>query len=348
MKNLNLLLIGLLLIPTLFLTSCDRGDDPTPPVSEQDQAAVLKSYMINNQYDLQHIIGGTGMASPASFVVDAPAKGSTQAQIDAFLSTYTIMDLRSATDFNAGKLPGATNVLFKDILTFANAATKPILVVCYSGNTATYATALLRMYGKRDARTLKWGMSGWHSTFANHATSGWNNRISNDAATSSNWNPANTPAPAVATYPAPKVMSLLTAGDALLKARVEAVVAEGFKAIDPKTLLSNPSTHFIVNYFSNTDFLAYGHVKGAHRIQPFNLAGDQTGNLTNLNIDASKPVAVYCYTGQTSGIVTAWLRVLGYDAYSGVQGMNRFWNDNPGWGTSGNKWKTDKPSELAY
>lgn len=347
MRKLSLLFIGLFMLPMFLLTSCDRGDDPTPPTDTSNKYTILKDYMIANQYDLQHIIGGTGMASPTSFVVDAPVKGSTQAQIDAFLATYTIMDLRVTADFNAGKLPGATNVLFKDILTFAATATKPILVVCYSGNQATYATALLRMYGKRDARTLKWGMSGWHSTFANH-TSGWNNRISNDASGHANWNPANTAPPIVATYSVPNVILPATVGEAIFKARIEAVVAEGFKSVDVKTLLATPTDHFIVNYFSLTDFNAYGHVKGAHRIQPFNLAGDLSGNLTNLNIDSTKKVAVYCYTGQTSGIAAAWLRVLGYDALSGVQGMNRLWNDNPGWGASGNKWKTDKPAELAY
>ena len=35
-----------------------------------------------------------------------------------------------------------------------------------------------------------------------------------------------------------------------------------------------------------------------------------------------KPIVVYCYTGQTSGFVTAYLNVLGYDVKSLLFGTN--------------------------
>ena len=47
----------------------------------------------------------------------------------------------------------------------AATADKPILVVCYTGQTACYATSLLRLYGYEDTQALKWGMSGWDSQF---------------------------------------------------------------------------------------------------------------------------------------------------------------------------------------
>ncbi len=46
MKKLSLLLIGLLLIPALFLTSCDSGDDPgTTPVATP-AFTLMKEYMV--------------------------------------------------------------------------------------------------------------------------------------------------------------------------------------------------------------------------------------------------------------------------------------------------------------
>jgi rhodanese-related sulfurtransferase len=42
-------------------------------------------------------------------------------------------------------------------------------------------------------------------------------------------------------------------------------------------------------------------------------------------LSTEKPVVVYCYTGQTSSHVAAFLRVVGYDAKSllyGANGMN--------------------------
>jgi len=343
MKKLTLLLVGLFMLPMFLLTSCDRGEDPAPPTDTTNKYTFLKDYMIANNYDLQQVIGGTGMPSP-SFVVDPPVD---QAAVDAFLATYTVIDIRAAADFATGRIPGATNVLFTNILTATAAATKPILVVCYTGNQATYATALLRMYGKRDAVALKWGMSGWNNVFAIQPN-GYTTRIGNIAVGHANWNPANTAAPANATYAIPNFILPATTGEAILKARVEKVVADGFKGITPSTALTTPSDYFINNYYSANDFAAYGHIKGAFRIQPFNLAGTLTGNLTNLNLDPTKKIATYCYTGQTSGVVSAWLRVIGYDAFSVTMGMNGLWNENPGWGTNANKWTASKPKSLNY
>ncbi|GAG87765.1 unnamed protein product [marine sediment metagenome] len=62
MKKLSLLLIGLLLIPSLFLTSCDRGDDPgSGPVAEpiplgekRDGAYAMVSY--DTKWNLQPVL----------------------------------------------------------------------------------------------------------------------------------------------------------------------------------------------------------------------------------------------------------------------------------------------------
>ena len=43
-------------------------------------------------------------------------------------------------------------------------------------------------------------------------------------------------------------------------------------------------------------------------------------DLTTLPTD--KSIAVYCYTGQTSAFLTAYLRLLGYDAKSVLYGTN--------------------------
>jgi rhodanese-related sulfurtransferase len=51
-------------------------------------------------------------------------------------------------------------------LTTAASATKPILVVCYTGQSAGHAVVALRLSGYSDAKVLKWGMSGWRSDLA--------------------------------------------------------------------------------------------------------------------------------------------------------------------------------------
>ncbi len=331
MKKFTLFFTGLLLIPTLFLTSCDRGDDPIDDIVgvTDSKFTLMKDYMINNNLDVDKILTNV---DGQKFVVAPPA---TAAEVDAFLSTYYIMDIRSNTDFLTAHVNGAKNVPFANILTEAANATKPILVVCYTGQTACYGTALLRMYGYSNARALKWGMSGWNSNTAGS----WNNAIKgNPAATSTNWSYST--APSNVTYSDPEITTLLTDGQAILKERVEAVVAGGFKGVNATDVLNNPGNYFINNFFSEADYLGFGHITNANRILPFKLADD---TYLSLDPDASSLVT-YCYTGQTSAVLTATLRVLGYNGTSLKFGMNGLYNSNPVW--SSNKWSASVPKDY--
>jgi len=328
MKKLSLFLIGLLLVPTLF-TSCDRGDDPADNTVVATPAfTLMKEYMVQNNRDINNILVNT---DNQKFVVGAPA----EADLDAFLNTYYIMDIRSNTDFLTAHIQGANNVPFSDILTVAATTTKPILVVCYTGQTACYATALLRLYGYPSTRALKWGMSGWNSSTAGP----WNSNINNIAENSPNWSYSG--APANITFDDPEISTTLTDGEAILKERVEAVVAAGFQGVNGGDVLNNPGGYFINNYFNETDYTGFGHINGAYRINPFTLADD---NYKSLDPNANTLVT-YCYTGQTSAVLSATLNVLGYNAVSLKFGMNGLYNSNPSWST--NQWGGDSnPKSL--
>jgi len=80
MKKLTLLLIGLLIVPTLFLTSCDRGDDPSDPtVISTPAAKLMTDYMVQNNLDINNILVNT---DGEKFVVAPPA---TVDLVDDFL-----------------------------------------------------------------------------------------------------------------------------------------------------------------------------------------------------------------------------------------------------------------------
>lgn len=322
MKKVSFLVLGLLLIPTLLLTSCDRGDDPSSDIVVTAKFTLMKDYMIQNNLDINQILTNT---SGEKFVAPPPA---TLAEVDAFLSSYYIMDIRSNADFLTAHVNGAKNIAFSNILTEAANATKPILVVCYTGQTACYATGLLRMYGYSHAKALKWGMSGWNSNTA----SSWNNNISNIAQNHTNW--SYNAAPSNVVYNDPTITSQSSDGQAILKERVEAIVALGFQGVNGSDVLSSPNNYFINNFFSETDYLGFGHVANAYRINE-NLSLSNNGYL-NIDPEANAKVVTYCYTGQTSAVLTACLRVLGYDAYSLKFGMNGMFNNNPAW--TSNKW----------
>jgi len=324
MKKLSLLLIGLLIIPSLLLTSCDRGDDiidsnATPAFT------LMKEYMFTNNLDLDKVLKNNDI----NFVAGAPIDAG--AALDAFLAKYYIIDIRNSVDFGNGHIEGAKNIAFEDILTEApNSAGKPILVVCYTGQTACYATSLLRMYDPEysDTQALKWGMSGWNPNTAGS----WNNAITeNPADGHTNWIFDN--APSTSVFSDPVLSSFSTDGAAILKDRVEEIVAGGFKGVDGIDVLTSPNNYFINNFCPSTDYLGFGHIDGAFNINPLLLADN---SYQNLDSDLSAKVVTYCYTGQTSAVLTAWLRVLGYDAYSLRFGVNGLFNSNQAWST--NQW----------
>lgn len=81
---------------------------------------------------------------------------------------YTILSIRAAADYGKGHIAGAMNIPFGKGMqdSFATIPTdKPVVVYCYSGQTSSQTTAILRMLGY-EAYSLAGGMgaeggSGW-------------------------------------------------------------------------------------------------------------------------------------------------------------------------------------------
>lgn len=312
MKKFVFYSILIAFVASVTFTGCKK----TETESESGNYEVLTTYMKDNNLDVGTFTAG--------FVMAAPEDGNVSAK--------WVMDIRSAADFATAHIDGAHNVAFSDILTAAATADKPILVVCYTGQTACYATTLLRMYGF-DAQALKWGMSGWNAQFDK-----WTANCK-DLTTEANW---TADATAAGTFEAPDWTSPTTDGAALLKERVEAAVAAGFKTASNADVLANPGNYYVNNFFSEAHYTGFGHVMGAVRVNPLSL-----DNCSSLDPDSK--VVTYCYTGQTSAVITAYLNVLGFEAYSLTFGMNGMGTSNPFWTTGDvkNHWGFDsKPKSL--
>lgn len=305
MKKFFLYTLLVAFVATFTLTGCK--DDGTSGGEEAVAYETLTTYLKSIDMDLNHVLKN---ANDQKFVM-FPSDGD--------LSGRYIIDIRKAEDFAAGHIAGANNVGFTNILTEAASADKPIVVVCYTGQTACYATSLLRLYGYEDAQALKWGMSGWNSNFDK-----WTPNCAH-VADDNNW---TTSAFAPQTFSSPVINSTTTDGAALLKERVEAVVAAGFKTASKSDVLGNPGNYYINNYFSTAHYDGFGHVDGAVRVNP--LLIDDFDNL-----DPNGKVVTYCYTGQTSAVITAYLNVCGFDAYSLTFGINGMITDHPFWNTGG-------------
>lgn len=79
--------------------------------------------------------------------------------------TPTIIDVRTATEFAAGHLPGAINIDsaapdFADMLARLNRR-EEYAIYCRSGNRSGEALALMRSLGFQDVRDLSGGIKHW-------------------------------------------------------------------------------------------------------------------------------------------------------------------------------------------
>ena len=164
---------------------------------------------------------------------------------------------------------------------------------------------------------MKWGMCSWNTT-----TSGsWVNNISNARASELVTDVTSK----AAAGDLPNLDTGFETATEILRARVEAVFTEGFGAakVSNGDVFTSPSNYYIVNYWSQTDY-DWGHIPGAIQYTP---KADFDFDTFLNTLPTDKTIAVYCYTGQTSAHVAAYLRVLGYDAKSILFGVNAMAHD---------------------
>lgn len=291
----------------VMLTGCSDDDDddnnPTQPVTTTYD--LLKDYLVSNNMDADDLISG--------WITDAEVIYTDGVE------NYHIIDIRSESDYNAGHIEGAVNATLGGILEAAEGATKPIIVICYTGQSAGHAVMALRLSGYSDAKVLKWGMSGWNAETA----APWQNNTGNAAIGNANWVAAPGNITPNAEFALPSISSNSQDGATILAERVAALLEGGFNSVSNGDVLANPANYFINNFWALEDVQHYGHIAGAYRVQPFSLEAN-----SDVNLDASKPVVTYCWTGQTSSMLTAFLKVMGYDAKSLTFGTNGMIFDN--------------------
>lgn len=301
MKTMKLLLYSVL-ISALFITSCKKDEE-----TKINESQVLTEYLESADSPLGKDYVNSDMPS-----IIAPTEVKT---LNATGQIY-IIDIRSAADFATGHIENAHNVAVGDILTHIQGVdlspyTK-VAIVCYTGQTAGWAASILRLMGYDKVYSMKWGMSSWNADFDK-----WTLNVGNTYATQFSTT-------ATAKGPAGDLPTLNTGkstGQEILEARVAAVLSEGFDAakITNGTVFGNLDNYYVVNYWPDNHYLDPGHIPGAMQYTPkesIKLAVDLK------TIPTDKTVVVYCYTGQTSAYLTAYLRILGYDAKSLLFGAN--------------------------
>lgn len=298
-----------ILLPLLLggMVACD-DDNGTEPLPEPlDEAEVLVTYLeATRGYDVQ---GGFVIKS-----TDVHTNVLTEAD-------QYVIDIRAAADYNAGHIEGAVNVAFDELdahlasMSPAPSTYDVIVIACYSGQTAAYATGILRAMGYENVKSMKWGMSSWHADFSGS----WVNNRSNARATE--FETGASPAKS-AEGELPTLNTGFEDGPSILAARAAAVLDAGFgpAKLTNADLFQDLDGHYIMNFWPASLYENTGHVPGAILYDPSTTPWLSTTYLKTLPTD--EPVVTYCYTGQTSAYITGYLRVLGYDAKTLLFGAN--------------------------
>jgi len=249
---------------------------------------------------------------------------------------YHVIDIRSDSWYEYGHIKNSKNVKAANLLTYFENKISPkeldkIILVCYSGQSASYYTGLLRLAGYDNVYNMKWGMSSWREDFAENS---WSKNIANTGSkqleTTVNLKPEKGEHPTLNTGK--------TEASEILKVRLEKAFATPYKEyiIKSPVVFENPSDYYIINYWDE-DKYTNGHITGAVQYQP-NSSLSTTTSLYTLPKD--KQVLVYTATGQGAAYVVAYLNLIGYNAGNLAYGANSFMNKTlkgKGWDAFSNK-----------
>jgi len=231
-----------------------------------------------------------------------------------------VIDIRESQFFKDAHMKGAHNVRPDSILYFFEHIIEPnsfdtIVVVCDIGNRSAYVTALLRFLGYNNVYSMRFGLSSWHRQFAENT---WFKAISSQL--EGKLDTINHSKNSKSDFP---ILSLSEQTPYLkLRSRVEVLLKEDLKqtTVDFEHVSKNFEGYYIINYWPY-DLYKKGHLSGAIQYTPkqsLKFAED----LLTLPLD--KPILLYCYSGQHSSFVTAFLKVLGYDVYNLKYGAHAF------------------------
>jgi rhodanese-related sulfurtransferase len=231
-----------------------------------------------------------------------------------------ILDIRSAYDYSNGHIKNAVNLKKTEVIDYAQVKGLPVydkvIMICYTGQSATYATAILQMLGHQNIYVLEWGMCGWNKKFSKR----WEKAISNEGVSRL----VDSVYAKNSFSTLPEIQSKKNSGEEILYTRAKAIEKEGYSksAVDYKFAEANAKKSYLISYQPE---LVYnkGHLENAifYDVEnSFNL----TTNLLSLPLD--KTIMVYSNKGYKSTFIMAYLKMLGYDAKTVKYGANSFMN----------------------
>ncbi len=227
------------------------------------------------------------------------------------LSNYLIIDIRTPEQFAEGHIAGSKNisntVLLNYLLTTDLSNYSKIVLVSANGQSSSYYTCLLRIYGFDNVYSMNFGLAYWNIDFALD----WIQNIGT-LSNIGDFNNINYPKPDFSKLPEINKSSGENISD-FAKKRIETLITRGF--VDKLDNLSQSSADmYFVCYGSLELYYFPGKDGPGHpaetRLYMENLDLRSVNSLQTIPVD--KDILVYDYSGQYSAAVVAYLNILGY------------------------------------
>ena len=284
------------------------GVAPNAPIGWTNKGYEVESSLINDKVSAYY------SEKPAHSYLIAQAEFVEMVKAD---EEMTILDIRSAQDYEKGHVKGAVNLPWGTAISdnLANIPNdKSVFVYCYSGQTAGQTVANLNIAGF-NARSVKFG---WN--FGISKVEGVEEITVTEAST---FDGAVTEINSVVQEAMDNYYSgLADVADSKYK---------NYKISEDnlKLMIDDEEDFYLLSIRKKDDY-DKGHIKGANNL-PYG-SGMYEGFA---NLPKDKKIVVQCYSGQTAGQTTAALRLLGYDAVSLNGGMGVAPNAPIGWTNKG-------------
>ena len=307
----NLLVQILFAFVFTLLNSCVE-DNVAPPFTGQLNPAAEMLVYFESQGDFVN-------SNQAPALIDAQ-------EVNLNLTDYLIIDLRSNSDFQSGHIEGAVNILNDSLYNFMKSVDagsySKIILVSKNGQSSAYFTCLLRLAGYKNVYSMKYGMASWNQFFADE----WLGALS-DAVNIASYTNDDFPRNDLADLPSVTFENPGTSLPDRVNSRIKTIIEEGFYYSNN---LPSENNNYIVCYGKLRLYYARrfvtlegrGHPPGAISYLDSPDFELRSGKYLQ-SLPTNQPICIYDYDGQQSACLTAYLRVLGYNASSLLFGANQ-------------------------
>lgn len=311
--------IFLSVISLSFLPGCLK--DVTSPIPE------------NKQSDNARLLYYLEQTGDYINTVNAPSLVNAD-EVYANTDSYLLIDIRPAAEFSSGHIDRAVNKPHSELAAFLDTINyrqyPKVIIISTNGQSSSFYTCLLRLYGFDNVYSLNYGMASWNSDFAGE----WFSALQqfNDFLTT--FNLELVPKPDYT--PLPDVHLSGTSLSESVKRRINDIMqteyedyftgSSGAATIDFGYLGEHLNNYFIACYNTGLLYrhliLGISHPDGAVLYTPPPSSPDLSSTTNLQTLPSDKKIIFYSTNGQLSAFAVAYLQVLGYDARSVLFGAN--------------------------